>query len=118
MSNAWPRDDGIATVIILETARRFQGMTGAAQSVNLFLRGLSHAPKVVAVSNDRTNKKSSAVSGATRFLSDRSNAARSLAANSLPAAGGHWSVESADHDRRDDTSREDEEIGPCPDGRP
>ena len=26
LQNAWPRDDGIATVIILENARRFQEM--------------------------------------------------------------------------------------------
>lgn len=73
--------------------------------------GFPHAATAVAVTSTVTDKQTSAQSGETRtFVS--SLARRALTPRQWRArVRGHWSVESANHDRRDVTWREDAELG-------
>ncbi|MDI1247625.1 MAG: hypothetical protein PSV13_01955 [Lacunisphaera sp.] len=73
--------------------------------------GFPHAATVVAVHSAVTDKKTGAASGETRLFV--SSAARTACTPRqwLARCRGHWSVESANHYRRDVTWREDAELG-------
>lgn len=73
--------------------------------------GFPHAATVVAVRSAVTHKKTGAESGETRhFVSSLARGALTPR-QWLARCRGHWSVEAANHYRRDVTWREDAELG-------
>ena len=73
--------------------------------------GFPHAATVVAIASAVTNKKTGVASGETRvFVSSLARGALTPR-QWLARCRGHWSVEAANHYRRDVTWREDAELG-------
>ena len=73
--------------------------------------GFPHAATVVAVTSEFTNKKTGLSSGETRLFVSSAERAAFTPRQWLGRCRGHWSVESANHYRRDVTWREDAELG-------
>lgn len=73
--------------------------------------GFPHAATVVAVQSHFTNKKTGGASGETRLFVSSAERTALTARQWLARCRGHWSVESANHYRRDVTWREDAELG-------
>jgi len=65
----------------------------------------------VAVTSEITDKKTGAKSGETRLFVSSLQAEALTRRQWLARCRGHWSVESANHYRRDVTWREDQELG-------
>jgi len=73
--------------------------------------GFPHAATVVAVTSECTNKKTGVSSGETRRFVSSAERTAFTPRQWLARCRGHWSVESANHYRRDVTWREDAELG-------
>lgn len=73
--------------------------------------GFPHAATVVAVTSAITDKKTGQHSGETRLFVSSLEAGALTRRQWLARCRGHWSVESANHYRRDVTWREDAELG-------
>ena len=73
--------------------------------------GFPHAVTVVAVRSAVTDKKTGLVSGQTRVFVCSLERPALTNRQWLARCRGHWSVESANHYRRDVTWREDAELG-------
>lgn len=73
--------------------------------------GFPHAATVLAVTSTVTNKKTGAQSSDTRWFVSSLERTALTHRQWLARCRGHWSVESANHYRRDVTWREDEERG-------
>jgi hypothetical protein len=73
--------------------------------------GFPHATTVVAVRSEVTDKKTGLVSGETRVFVSSLERPALTRRQWLARCRGHWSVESANHYRRDVTWREDAELG-------
>ena len=73
--------------------------------------GFPHAATVVAVTSSVTDKKTGAESGEVRVFVSSLERSALTRRQWLARCRGHWSVESANHYRRDVTWREDEERG-------
>jgi len=76
--------------------------------------GFPHATTVVAVKSTATDKKTGLTSNDTRRLGSSAPRVTFTRRQSLARCRGHWSVESANHYRRDVTWQEDRELGRCP----
>ena len=73
--------------------------------------GFPHAATVVAVQSELTDKKTGLSSGETRLFVSSAERTAFTSRQWLARCRGHWSVESANHYRRDVTWREDAELG-------
>ena len=73
--------------------------------------GFPHAATVVAVQNEFTDKKTGLSTGESRLFVSSAARAAFTPRQWLGRCRGHWSVESANHYRRDVTWREDAELG-------
>lgn len=73
--------------------------------------GFPHAATVVAVKSQITDKKTGRQSGETRMFVSSLEAGGLTRSQWLSRCRNHWSVESANHYRRDVTWREDQELG-------
>ncbi len=73
--------------------------------------GFPHAATVVAVKSQFTHKKTGIPSSETRLFVSSADHAAFTPRQWLARCRGHWSVESANHYRRDVTWREDAELG-------
>jgi hypothetical protein len=73
--------------------------------------GFPHAVTVVAVHSEVTDKKTGLTSGETRHFVSSLERGALTRRQWLARCRGHWSVESANHYRRDVTWREDQELG-------
>lgn len=73
-----------------------------------------HAATVVAVDNTVTDKKSGLTSTETRLFVSSAPRPTHTRRQWLARCRGHWSVESANHYRRDVTWHEDRELGRNP----
>lgn len=76
--------------------------------------GFPHAAAVVAVKSTVTNKKTGVTSAETRLFVSSAPRATFTCRQWLARCRGHWSVESANHYRRDVTWQEDRELGRNP----
>ena len=72
--------------------------------------GFPHAATVVAVTSAVTNKKTGAESGELRLFVSSLERGALTSRQWLALVRGHWSVEAANHYRRDVTWREDHEL--------
>ena len=73
--------------------------------------GFPHAVTVIAVKSAVTDKKTGVASGETRHFVSSLERGALTPRQWLARCRGHWSVESANHYRRDVTWREDAELG-------
>lgn len=73
--------------------------------------GFPHAATVVAVKSQFTHKKTGVSSSETRLFVSSAEPTAFTPRQWLSRCRGHWSVESANHYRRDVTWREDGELG-------
>ncbi len=73
--------------------------------------GFPHAATVVAVTSTITDKKTGQSSGESRLFVSSLERGALTSRQWLARCRGHWSVESANHYRRDVTWREDQELG-------
>ncbi len=73
--------------------------------------GFPHAATVLAVQSAWTNKKTGLSGGDTRWFVSSAERSACTPRQWLARCRGHWSVESANHYRRDVTWREDAELG-------
>ena len=76
--------------------------------------GFPHAATVVAVQSSVTDKKTGLTTGETRLFVSSAPRATFTRRQWLARCRGHWSVESANHYRRDVTWQEDRELGRNP----